>query len=249
MGIAGLAISVLLYLLLPAPQSSGARAASPRAATRAFGIVFRNPQSWLCGIIAGLIFIPTTIFDMVWGVRYLQEAHGFDYASAVMRSAAVPFGWIIGCPLLGLISDRIGRRKPVIVAGALVLLGCLAWILYGPADVLPPYVLGLVAGIASGAAMIPYTVIKEANPPNVSGTATGVINFINFTFSALLGPVFARLLVTVSGGASTMALEHYQTAFQPLMYGVGLAVVLTLLLRETGSAGRARVPVHAVSVP
>jgi MFS family permease len=249
MGIAGLAISVLLYLLLPAPQSSGARAASPGAATRAFGIVFRNPQSWLCGIIAGLIFIPTTIFDMVWGVRYLQEAHGFDYASAVMRSAAVPFGWIIGCPLLGLISDRIGRRKPVIIAGALVLLGCLAWILYGPADVLPPYVLGLVAGIASGAAMIPYTVIKEANPPNVSGTATGVINFINFTFSALLGPVFARLLVTVSGGASTMALEHYQTAFQPLMYGVGLAVVLTLLLRETGSAGRARVPVQAVSVP
>ena len=56
-----------------------------------------------------------------------------------MRSATVPFGWIIGCPLLGFISDRIGRRKPVIIAGALVLLACLAWILYGPADVLPPY--------------------------------------------------------------------------------------------------------------
>ena len=77
----------------------------------------------------------------------------------------MPFGWIIGCPLLGFVSDRIGRRKPVIVGGGLVLLACLAWILYGPADVLPPYVLGLVAGIASGAAMLPYTVIKEANPP------------------------------------------------------------------------------------
>ncbi len=43
--------------------------------------VFRNPQSILCGVIAGLLFIPTTIFDMVWGVRYLQEAHGFDYAT------------------------------------------------------------------------------------------------------------------------------------------------------------------------
>ena len=41
--------------------------------------VFRNPQSILCGLIAGLLFIPTTIFDMVWGVRYLQEARGFDY--------------------------------------------------------------------------------------------------------------------------------------------------------------------------
>ena len=118
-----------------------------RDALRAFGIVFRNPQSILCGVIAGLIFIPTTIFDMVWGVRYLQEGHGLDYATAVLRSATVPLGWIIGCPLLGLLSDRIGRRKPVIAGGALALLGCLGWILFGPTDVLPPYVLGLAAGL------------------------------------------------------------------------------------------------------
>ena len=80
--------------------------------------VFRNPQSILCGLIAGLLFIPTTIFDMVWGVRFLQEAHELPYAEAVLRSASVPFGWIIGCPLLGALSDRIGRRKPVILGGA-----------------------------------------------------------------------------------------------------------------------------------
>jgi MFS family permease len=208
-------------------------------------VVFRNPQSILCGIIAGLLFIPTTIFDMIWGVRYLQEARGFEYGEAVMRSAAVPFGWIIGCPLLGFISDRIGRRRPVIIASALVLFGCLAWILYGPVEVLPPYVLGLVAGIASGAAMLPYTVIKEANPPQMSGTATGVVNFLNFTFSALLGPVFGWILVAVSGGAATMSLAHYQTAFEPLLYGVGLAIILTFILRETGPAARRKVLVPA----
>jgi hypothetical protein len=50
-----------------------------------------------------------------------------------------------------MISDRLGRRKPVIVGGGLVLLACMAWILYGIPGVLPPYVVGLVAGIASGA--------------------------------------------------------------------------------------------------
>jgi MFS family permease len=241
MGFGGLAISALLYFLLPAPQPVGRDDDWMRGAARAMGLVFRNPQSILCGMIAGLIFIPTTIFDMIWGVRYLQEARGFDYATAVMRSAMVPLGWIIGCPLLGALSDRIGRRKPVIVGGAAVLLLCLVWILYGPADVFPPYVLGLVAGIASGVAMIPYTVIKEANPPHLSGTATGVINFLNFTFSALLGPVFGWILVAVSGGASQMALEHYQGAFEPLIYGVALAIVLTLLLKETGPAARQQV--------
>ena len=236
--------------MLPKRDRAGAaqeRRELRRAPLRALAIVFRNPQSILCGMIAGLLFIPTTIFDMIWGVRYLQEAHGFDYATAVLRSATVPFGWIIGCPLLGFVSDRIGRRKPVIVGGAVVLLGCLAWILYGPPDVLPPYVLGLVAGIASGAAMLPYTVIKEANPPELGGTATGVVNFLNFTFSALLGPVFGWLLADVAGGAAQRELAHYQTTFQPLLYGVALAIVLTLLLKETGPAARARP--HAALTP
>jgi MFS family permease len=84
--------------------------------------------------------------------------------------------------------------------------------------------------------MIPYTVIKEANPADMSGTATGVINFLNFTLSALLGPVFAGILSRASEGEAARTLEHYQTAFQPLLLGVGLAVILTLLLRETGAA-------------
>jgi len=245
MGVIGIAISALLFFLLPPAKPKQQQDNWVKSAGIAFGVVFRNPQSILCGVIAGLLFIPTTIFDMTWGVRYLQEGHGFDYATAVMRSASVPFGWIIGCPLLGFVSDRLGRRKPVIVVAAFVLLGCLAWILYGPADAFPPYVLGLVAGVASGAAMLPYTVIKEANPPKMSGTATGVVNFLNFTFSALLGPVFARMLLRVSGGALEMNLEHYQTVFQLLLYGVGLAIVFTLLLKETGPAARRTAAVAA----
>jgi MFS family permease len=235
MGAIGLVIAVLLLLLLPRQSASAANQNSPGVMT-ALATVFRNPQSILCGVIAGLFFIPTTIFDMVWGVRFLQDAVGFDYGTAVLRSASVPLGWMIGCPLLGAISDRLGRRKPVMFAGGLVLLGCLAWILFGPHDLLPPYVLGIVMGIASGAAMLPYTVIKEANPAEVGGTATGVVNFINFTFSALLGPVFAKALMSASGGAEQMELEHYQLAFEPLLYGVAIALVLVLILRETGPA-------------
>jgi hypothetical protein len=39
-----------------------------------------------------------------------------------------------------------------------------------------------------------------------------------------------------AGGPRT--LEHYQTTFAPLAWGVGLAIVLTLFLRETGPAAR-----------
>jgi len=234
MGLAGIPIAVLLFFLIPKREARAGGVVGLRPALRAMGAVFMNPQSILCGLIAGLIFVPTTIFDMVWGVRYLQEAHDLPYSVAVFRSASVPFGWIIGCPLLGWISDRIGRRKPVILGAALVLLGALALILFGPRDAFPPYTLGLLAGIASGAAMIPYTVIKEANRPEHSGTATGVINFLNFATTAVLGPIFATRLTAASEGGER-ELGHYQSTFLPLLAGIALAILLTLLLRETGS--------------
>ena len=82
--------------------------------------VFRNPQSILCGVIAGLLFIPTTIFDMIWGVRYLQDARGLDYATAVMRSAigAARLDHRLPAARLRVRSDRpaqaviiVGRRR------------------------------------------------------------------------------------------------------------------------------------------
>jgi MFS family permease len=248
MGIIGIPIAILLFVLIPKQEpkrdNSGNVGLGP--ALRAMGTVFSNPQSILCGLIAGLIFIPTTIFDMVWGVRFLQEAHGAPYEVAVLRSAAVPFGWIIGCPLLGWLTDRIGRRKPVIIGGAAALLAILTFGLYGPAAALPPYVLALLTGIASGAAMIPYTVIKEANRPEHSGTATGVINFLNFSMTALFGPLFAARLMRISGGGDR-DLADYQSTFMPMLIGVALAILLTFLLRETGP--RARKPTEASPPP
>ncbi len=241
-GVTGLVIAGLLLAFIPAtPQRPAPPQGYARQAGAAILAVFRNPQSLMCGLIAGLLFLPTTVFGMVWGVRFLQEGHDVPYGLAVMRSAAVPFGWIIGCPLLGLLSDRIGRRKPMIIGSAAVLLCCLVLILYGPSGLLPPFTLALIAGIASGAAMLPYTVIKEANRPEHSGTATGAINFINFSLTALLGPLFGSLLMRASGGGPR-ALAHYQTAFEPLCYGVAAAIILTLLLKETGPRTRQLAP-------
>jgi MFS family permease len=155
-----------------------------------------------------------------------------------MLAATVPLGWMIGCPLLGFISDKLGRRKPVIFAGSAALLGVLAWVLFGNPAILRGPVVGILMGIASGAAMLPYTVIKEANPPELGGSATGVINFINFTFSALLGPVFGSRLVLAPGDADTTALASYQAGFAPLLIGIAIALILTCFLRETGPAGR-----------
>jgi len=236
MGIAGIVLGIILFIFLPKEARQERPDNYYKSTMSAFKMVFKNPQSILCGFIAALIFIPTNVLDMIWGVRFLQEGYGLEYGAAVLRSASVPLGWIIGCPLLGFISDRIKRRKPVIIGGAVVLLLCLIWALYGRAGIFPVASMGLLLGIASGAGMIPYTVIKEANPPRFSGTATGVCNFITFTFSALMGPLFGWALLRISDGSGHFLMSDYRTTFEPLIIGVGLAIFLTFFLKETGHA-------------
>ena len=73
MGLVGLVMGALLFILLPKEEQTKPREGTIRNALSALWTVGRNPQSILCGLIAGLLFIPTTIFDMIWGVRFLQE--------------------------------------------------------------------------------------------------------------------------------------------------------------------------------
>ena len=57
-------------------------------------------------------------------------------------------------------------------------------------------------------------------------------------FAILLSPVFGARLMEMPEGDTSLALAHYQAGFQPLLYGIVLALILTIFLRETGPAIR-----------
>ena len=107
---------------------------------------------------------------------------------------------------------------------------------------------GLVAGAAMdrfgrregnmAAPEAAYTVMKEANPFELSGTATGVVKFLMFKFSAMLAPVVAWVLQHGSGGPGEIQLRHYQRAFALLLVGVTIAIAFTFYLRETGTTSK-----------
>lgn len=146
----------------------------------------------------------------------------------------MPLGWVFGCPALGYVADRLGRRKPVLLSGIAVMALSLAAIVFLPPLTFPPYVLGFTLGFASGAAMIPYTIIKEVNPDEAKGSATGAINFIVFVMSAIASPLFGHLLQALSGGKPLDELVFSQ-GFSIGLLCVALAGVLAFLLPETGT--------------
>jgi hypothetical protein len=151
----------------------------------------------------------------------------------------VALGWI-GCPLFGFTSDKLGRRKPVVLGGA----GVLAWILFGNPAILRGPVVGILLGVA--AAILPYSVIKDANPPELGGSATGVINFINFAFSAPVGPV-----AWSAAGPSARRRRHHgpdtlSGGVRTAPYGIVLALVLSCFLKENGPAARQSVRIKRI---
>jgi MFS family permease len=241
LGVMVLANSALLYFATPKEQSAPRTQEGGGFASvlKPYKIVFSNPQSYLCGLIAGLLFAPTTIGDMIWGVASFQKDLQLSYHSAVLIASMVPLGWVFGCPLLGWLSDRIGRRKPVIVGSATVMILAAAQIALKPLPI-PVHVAMFIFGVASGAAMIPYSVIKEVNPDNVKGSATGGINFLVFGITAFLGPVYAKHIGKGIGNSLNLHL-HFQHGAYFWIACCAAAIVVSFFLRETGPAAQAQV--------
>jgi MFS family permease len=234
--VVGFVLALLTLLVMPREQGDSPSHHGPLSLSSVlhpFRVVFGNVQSWLAGIIGGLLFTPTTIGAMVWATSFLHNGQHLSMADAASDASMVPIGWVIGCPLLGYISDRIGLRKPVLIGGALVMIAAGIAAVFLPDDVFPRYLVPLALGIGSGAAMIPFTMIKEANPSEVKGTAAGVMNFLVFVVTGIMSPFISRLMVPSSNNPLT--LHDFQTAFLPLICGMLLAIVLSFIIRETGS--------------
>ena len=238
-----LIVAALLVWITPKEPRVQAAPSDSTGILRPYMIVFSNPQSYLCGVISGLLFAPTTIFDFVWGVRYLQEDINFPYGNAVFAVSMVPLGWVIGCPLLGWLADHWRRRKPALALGVLIMLICVLQLAY-LRGIVPTWVTLLTFGIGSGAAMIPYSIIKEVNPDRVKGSATGAMNFLTFSVTAVLGPIFATYFGKALGTTLDHAMHLHNTHLFWLAI-IGFALILTVFLKETGAAAAAPVPSRA----
>jgi MFS family permease len=232
-GIVVLAVGVVLFWMTPREHHVAESTQKTQRFWETYKVVFSNPQSYLCGLVAGLLFAPTTIADMVWGVRFFQTDKLFSYQSAVFAASMVPMGWVFGCPLLGWLADALHRRKVALALGAALMLLCAIQLHYLPA-LLPAAVTLFIFGVASGAAMIPYSIIKEVNPDNVKGSATGAINFLTFGVTALIGPVFATHFGRTLGAINSDPVTHFRHAGLFWICIIAAALVVSFALTETG---------------
>ena len=175
----------------------------------------------------------------LWGVPLLTDVHGLTRAEASLYTSLTIAVFAIGSLSWGALSDRMGRRKPVLVAACFA---CSAlWLSFLLAPWGPGWsgmLLFALLGFFAGGFIVTFGAAKEIVPPNVAGTGIAVVNTGSFLGAAIVQPVFGWLMDlswdgTVVNGVRVYRAEDYANG---LMLCAGLAIaaaIASLYLRET----------------
>jgi sugar phosphate permease len=178
-------------------------------------------------------------FAGLWGVPYLRDVYGMERNVAANHTMSLLFSFAVGALLIGLLSDRLGKRVPVIVGGIAVYVLC--WVPIVFAWHLPPslsYSLFVLMGLGASGFTLTWASVKEVNPPALSGMATSVVNTGTFLGAAILQPLVGwamdqgwdgRLLA----GARVYSEQNYQTGLG-IMFAFAIVGLLgAMTIRET----------------
>jgi MFS family permease len=200
--------------------------------------VLRYRNTWLLAFVPGGVAGTLLTFAGLWGVPYLTTQYRLSTSQAAAATSLLMVAWAVGGPVFGGLSDRLGRRKPLYVAGMLVV--TLGWSLVLLAS--PPYpllvALLLVVGFSSGCMIVGFAFAKESVPPQLAGTISGVVNTGVMVGPMVLQPAVGWMLDRLWTGALRGAERvHEASAFRAgfaLMIGwLVLSLAAILFTRET----------------
>lgn len=201
--------------------------------------VMAERDTWLLFFAGGLIAAPVLTFAGLWGVPFLVQVHGLDRSHAAGFTTTMLLGFAFGGPLLGALSDRLGRRKLPYLGAALV--HALGWLVFLFVDALSPTMLTLLfaaIGFSAGGLIIGFAFSREVNHPGAAGTVGGVVNMAVFGFAAIQQSAMGWILDrnwqgATFKGARVYDAAAYDAAFFWLAVSALAAVVFVALTRET----------------
>lgn len=221
------------YLSYAPPQHGGH---APLLRSLAQVLAYRN--SWLLMLVPVGISGSVLAFAGLWGVPYLRQVHGLDTAEAALCTSLLLLAWALGGPLLGALSERLGKRKPLYLATTM--LGLAGWsaAIYLPLALPLLLAVLVVTSFACGNLIIGFAFARESVPPQLMGTASGVCNVGPLLGGVVLQPAIGWLLdqrwqgVSLAGGRIYDA-AAYQAGFSLIIGGIVVSFLLLLLTRET----------------
>ena len=195
--------------------------------------LIKSKQAWLIAVYSSLAFAPIGFLGAVWGTEYM-ELKGFSDSEAAYLISISWIGYAIGCPLLGLFTDLIKRRKPALIIASIAgFVSMLGIILCTNTNFVFYSILFLALGVAAAGQNIGFPTIIENVDQNIKSSAIGFNNASIMIVSAIL-PLLVSWFIYKQAGDSQLVTHDFIVGFMiiPLMYIVCLIISL-FFIKET----------------
>ena len=260
-GWAGVGVAVLLLLVIPSRPTWFHDRFTEEDETnigilRGIVTVMGRWRLWIVGVISAVLFLPLSVVAAMWGNTFMETAGGYTAEQASFATIMLAVGWLIGCPVAGIVSDRMGSRKWPLIIGSIG--GGIAMTLLLWPDLLGYYGLlavMLIGGLFTSTQVICFAVAMEICPKALRGTATACCNFITMMIAAglqvgigwiltaeVLSPTMHRTAGHVVNSADMLmdaTPEQFRWAMAIIPTLFVLAVLLSFILPETAPSRHA----------
>lgn len=210
-----------VFGLAPAGQEKSDAAYHDAPSAAPTGSVYRMPRLYHLGAVYFLFGFTYAIY-VTFIVTALVAERGFSEGAAGSFWSWIGFLSLFSGPVFGTLSDRIGRRRALMLV---FMLQAMAYLLAGSglAGMFLWLSIGLFGLVAWSIPSIMAAAVADAVGPQRAGQAFGLVTFI-FGFGQILGPALAGLLAERTGSFSgSFLLAAALAAF---------ALVLSALLRR-----------------
>ena len=209
-----------------------------------FRKVFSYRNTWFIFFAQGGFVGPILAFTGLWGTPYLKARYALPPTTCAAVCSVMIVGWAVGSPIAGALSDRMGRRKPIYIGGALVSAAGWATLFYTDGLPLAAFVVvAAVTSLACGAVVLGFAYGKESVPVQFLGTISGAINIGNMIGPMLLQPAIGQVLEKhwagrMAGGVRVYGVPGFQAAFLLIVGWAALSCLLISATRETFCTAR-----------
>ncbi|MFI4962453.1 MAG: MFS transporter [Legionellales bacterium] len=209
--------------------------------------VCKHAHTWIIGGYAFAIWTPIAVFAALWGVPFLQEKYHISVIAASGMCSMIWIGIGLGSPFLGWLSDRIESRRIALIGSAVLGLSATLALLYLPELSYGwVYVVLFIMGLGAGGQTVSFAVVKENNPPELVGTASGFNNLSVLIGGAIFQPLVGCFLQHSNSwrsvnGVHFYSIESYKTALLvlPLCFLASLLIAV-FLIKESHPAHHAK---------
>lgn len=201
-------------------------------------IVLSKPQTWINALYTGFLFAPTAVIGESFGAAYIEYGRHIPGHAAAFIVSLIFIGWTIGGPISGWISDRVGRRKPMMILSALFGVVLSSWIVFAPQMTFTlAAVVFFIFGFTNVGVSIAYALSTEIHHRMVVGTAIAFTNMMSIFVGAALQPIVGRLIDNISQGRAYhiehLSLTDFQYGLCILPLCALIALFLACMTKET----------------